>query len=112
MEKISLWDFAAAISAGDLSPIAALTDDDGDGQRFFAPDDLEDIAVLSWGNRFDLETMRLEDLPGIAVTAEAGRRREFDHLSTGQQHSVLLSLLLCTLGVAQHRPESNHLVST
>jgi hypothetical protein len=55
--------------------------------------------------------MRLEDLPGIAVTAEAGHPREFDHLLTAQQHSVLLSLLLYALGVAQHRPESNHLVS-
>jgi predicted ATPase len=44
--------------------------------------------------RFEIETMRLEDLPRVDVT-EGGTRRGFDHLSTGQQHSVLLGLLLC-----------------
>jgi hypothetical protein len=88
------WEFAEAVAKGDLSPIAKIKDTDGDGRPFFTSDDLERIADLSWEERFEIETMRLEDLPRVDVT-EGSLRRGFDHLSTGQQHSVLLSLLLC-----------------
>ncbi|MEX1069578.1 MAG: AAA family ATPase [Chloroflexota bacterium] len=90
------WEFAEHITLGDLTPIATLIDTNGDGQRFFTTDDMEEIASLGLEERFELETMRLEDLPQIDVKdAEHGVARGFDHLSTGQQHSVLLSLLLC-----------------
>ena len=92
--KIKPWEFAAALSSGDASPIEQVRDTGGDGRLFFTSDDFEVIANLSWDERFEIETMRLEDLPRVDVS-EGGVRRDFDHLSTGQQHSVLLSLLLC-----------------
>lgn len=92
--KIRPWEFAGAVANGDLAPIAALKDTDGDKRLFFSSDDLERIRDLSWEERFEIETMRLEDLPNVNVT-EGGTARGFDRLSTGQQHSVLLGLLLC-----------------
>jgi energy-coupling factor transporter ATP-binding protein EcfA2/histidinol phosphatase-like PHP family hydrolase len=91
---IRSWEFAEAVATGDVSPIAQIKDTDGDGRQFFTSDDLDQIASLSWDERFEIETMRLEDFPRVDVT-EGSVRRAFDHLSTGQQHSVLLSLLLC-----------------
>jgi len=91
---IKPWEFAAALSTGDLSAIEEVRDIGGDGRLFFTSDDLEVITNLSWDERFEIETMRLEDYPRVDVS-EDGARRDFDHLSTGQQHSVLLSLLLC-----------------
>jgi energy-coupling factor transporter ATP-binding protein EcfA2/histidinol phosphatase-like PHP family hydrolase len=89
-------DFARHIAAGELDPIRKLTDTKGDRQAFFTTEDLDQIAALSWDERFALETMRLEDLPRIEVAdSEHGLPREFDRLSAGQQRSVLLSLLLC-----------------
>ena len=88
------WEFAEAVAKGNLGPIEKIKDTDGDGRLFFTSDDLERIADLSSEERFEIETMRLEDLPRVDVT-EGTLRRGFDHLSTGQQHSVLLSLLLC-----------------
>lgn len=94
--KIRPWEFAECIAKGDLTPIQTLMDNQGDGQRFFTADDVEEIAGLDWDERFALETMRVEDLARIDVAdSEHGLPREFDHLSTGQQHSVLLGLLLC-----------------
>jgi energy-coupling factor transporter ATP-binding protein EcfA2 len=53
-------------------------------------------AVRSWPQIFELETMRLEDRPRIDVQRRgASEAQGFDHLSAGQQRSVLLSLLLC-----------------
>jgi len=43
-----------------------------------------------------LQTMGLEDRPRIEIQRDGNSdRRSFDHLSAGQQRSVLLSLLLC-----------------
>lgn len=90
------WEFAACVACGDLDPIVNLVDVRGDGRPFFNTDDIAGIATLGWDERFELETMRLEDLPRIDVRdADHGVPREFDHLSAGQQRSVLLSLLLC-----------------
>jgi hypothetical protein len=54
-----------------------------------------------WQTIFELEKMQLEDSVEIQVQ-EAGTsaRRSFDHLSAGQQRSVLLSLVLCSEGRA------------
>jgi hypothetical protein len=94
--RIRPWEFAECITKNDLERIESLTDSAGDGQRFFTTDDMEKIAALSWEDLFELQIMRLEDLPQIDVTdSEHGSARGFDHLSVGQQHSVLLSLLLC-----------------
>jgi energy-coupling factor transporter ATP-binding protein EcfA2 len=90
------WEFASSVRTSDLSRIESLTDAEGDGQPFFTSDDMEKIESLGYEELFELETMRLQDLPRIEVTdADHGAARGFDHLSTGQQHSVLLSLLLC-----------------
>lgn len=91
---IKPWEFAEALAKGDLSTIEALKDTDGDKQIFFSSDDMAVIKDLSLDERFEIETLRLEDLPRVDVT-EGTNRRGFDHLSTGQQHSVLLGLLLC-----------------
>jgi predicted ATPase len=55
-----------------------------------------------WDKIFELQTMVLDDRPRIEVQ-EPGTvdRRSFDHLSAGQQRSVLLSLLLCA---ERHEP--------
>lgn len=92
--KIRPWEFAEAVAKGDLSPIEKINDTDGDQRPYFSSDDLALIKDLTLDERFEIETMRLEDLPRVDVT-EGGTRRGFDHLSTGQQHSVLLGLLLC-----------------
>lgn len=91
---ITPWEFAKCVTEGDLAGIESLEDVDGDHRRFFSSEHIEDIGSLTWDDIFELETMRLEDLPRIYVT-QAGDVREFDNLSAGQQHSVLLSLLLC-----------------
>ncbi len=67
---------------------------DEGGEPFFNKEALRD--VLKWPILFELETMRPEDRPRI-LTQEpgAGQPKAFDHLSAGQQRSVLLSLLLC-----------------
>jgi predicted ATPase len=45
---------------------------------------------------FVLQTMRLEDRPRIEIQEKGNPQpKQFDHLSAGQQRSVLLSLLLC-----------------
>jgi energy-coupling factor transporter ATP-binding protein EcfA2 len=72
--------------------LLALTDDDG--SAFLSEEALtEDIT---WSKIFELDTMRREDLPRIEVQRDGSPdRQSFDHLSAGQQRSVLLSLLLC-----------------
>jgi predicted ATPase len=68
-----------------------------DGERFFvgAPIDRFEV-VFTWPTIFELQTMKLDDRPHIRVREGASQdAREFDHLSTGQQRSVLLSLMLC-----------------
>jgi hypothetical protein len=62
------------------------------GQSFFA----EALRPPQWDELFLLETMRCEDRPRIKVQRRGETEpRELDHLSAGQQRSVLLSLLLC-----------------
>ena len=71
---------------------------DDDGNPFFTQAQLDETLpnVRTWPNIFDLQTMRVEDRPRIEVQEPgATSRRAFDHLSAGQQRSVLLSLLLC-----------------
>jgi hypothetical protein len=71
--------------------LLALTDDDG--TKFF---ETEDALPERLGQAiFELETMELKDGPRIEVHRPGSEeRRPFDHLSVGQQRSVLLSLLL------------------
>lgn len=75
----------------DPQALVALKDDGGDA--FFSDDALRDGRT--WDNLFELQTMKLEDRPRIEVQEPRGERKAFDRLSTGQQRSVLLSLLLC-----------------
>jgi ABC-type lipoprotein export system ATPase subunit/predicted nuclease with TOPRIM domain len=61
---------------------------------FFTADTLQ--RGWQWDQLFELETMRLEDSPRIEIQRKGSSdRQSFDHLSAGQQRSVLLSLLLC-----------------
>ena len=69
-----------------------------DGEAFFDDASVRDNLqrVRTWEKIVELQTMRLEDLPRIEIQEQgATQRRPFDHLSAGQQRSVLLSLLLC-----------------
>ena len=92
-EKISPREFATnRVTANGRAQLLALKD--SDGSAFFGADALE--RGWKWPDIFELETMTLPDRPRIEVQ----RRREsethqFDHLSAGQQRSVLLGLLLC-----------------
>jgi hypothetical protein len=64
------------------------------GAEFFTKEMLE--GVSTWTAAFELDIMRREDRPCIEVQRDGdAQRRSFDHLSTGQQRSVLLGLLLC-----------------
>lgn len=89
--KISPREFASQLLTNELALID-LRDDTG--VAFFSSDSLR--AVRNWDDIFRLERMRLQDRPRIDVReAGAATRKAFDHLSAGQQRSVLLSLLLC-----------------
>lgn len=69
---------------------------DADGNPFFSADQLDANTVGGWAGVFELETMRLPDLPKIEVQRPGDpERHAFNHLSAGQQRSVLLGLLLC-----------------
>jgi hypothetical protein len=70
---------------------------EADGDRFFEGPPIERFAELyNWPIIFELQTMTLEDRPRIRVREpNSPDAHEFDHLSTGQQRSVLLSLMLC-----------------
>lgn len=79
-----------------LSDRAALTKilDPQDGTPFLSEDAIK--SVFAWPSIFELETMECPDRPRIEVQQGGNHeRRQFDHLSAGQQRSVLLSLLLC-----------------
>lgn len=83
---------AQEIWAGDLKALVV------DGQPF-APDPgaVDDAwpGIATWDVRFELETWRLEDLPRLELEERPGApRRPFNHLSAGQQRSILLSLML------------------
>jgi predicted ATPase len=90
---VSPQQFAAALRgrAGALESLradgAAMLDE---GQLSTAKAELRNYPVV-----FELETMRLDDRVHIDVSDPgAVERRPFDHLSAGQQRSVLLSLML------------------
>jgi hypothetical protein len=94
-EKITSSEFAE-LMLDRPNDLLGLNDDDGN--PFFTQALLDETlpSVRTWQNIFDLQTMRLEDRPRIEVQEPgATSRRAFDHLSAGQQRSVLLSLLLC-----------------
>jgi DNA repair exonuclease SbcCD ATPase subunit len=68
-------------------------------EEAFAPDpEVIDGAwdrIFDWETRFILEAWRLEDLPRIELEQVSGAdRKPFDHLSAGQQRSILLSIML------------------
>jgi energy-coupling factor transporter ATP-binding protein EcfA2 len=87
-------DFAdLVISAAGRKKLLALLDNAK--TPFFNEDQLEHHG-LSWSDIFDLQTMRLADRARIEVQRPGeSERHQFDHLSAGQQRSVLLGLLLC-----------------
>lgn len=90
-EKIGPAEFAGSL----LNDRAALLDlRDDNGEPFFTEEMI--ISVRTWPHIFALQTMRPEDRPRIEVQ-EHGRSdpRPFDHLSAGEQRSILLSLILC-----------------
>jgi predicted ATPase len=89
--KVSPREFADSLLNNQIS-LLDLRDDNG--VPFFSADVL--AKARTWENLMTLEAMRLNDRPRIDVQ-EAGNptRKPFDHLSAGQQRSVLLSLLLC-----------------
>jgi hypothetical protein len=65
-----------------------------DGSEPFSSENIE--KARSWSTIFELQTMCLEDRPRIEVQRKGNPEpQSFDHLSAGQQRSVLLSLLLC-----------------
>jgi len=79
-------------SADDL-----LTFKDSDGQPFFTGQMLNDALpnIRTWVKLFELHTMRREDRPRVDVQERGTTEpRPFDHLSAGQQRSVLLSIIL------------------
>jgi ABC-type lipoprotein export system ATPase subunit len=72
--------------------LLALLDDDG--STFLEEEAVNKIAI--WTKIFELDTMCRDDLPRIEVQRDGSPDRQaFNHLSAGQQRSVLLSLLLC-----------------
>jgi len=85
--------FARALREGSAA-IARLT---ADGLVLFDPPQVEQLAgrLRTYPLIWELELMRLEDRVRIEVQEPGSPvRRRFDHLSAGQQRSVLLSLLL------------------
>lgn len=89
--KVSPREFAGSLLKNE---IALLNLRDDSGAPFFSTETL--AHARTWDNVMALERMRLEDRPRIDVQEGGGAaRKQFDHLSAGQQRSVLLSLLLC-----------------
>lgn len=70
---------------------------DTDGSPFFTSDQLErPERAIVWTDVFTLDTMHLLDRARIEVQRKGETQaKPFDHLSAGQQRSVLLGLLLC-----------------
>ena len=67
---------------------------DSDGTSYFSRDQLQ--RSWKWSDIFTLQTMHLPDRARIEVQRRGEvERQQFDHLSAGQQRSVLLGLLLC-----------------
>lgn len=90
-EKISPGEFAEKLLK-DPSWLTALKDESGEP---FLSDEAV-TSVRNWDTIFHLETMRLEDRPRIEVQElGSSEPKAFNHLSAGQQRSVLLGLLLC-----------------
>jgi predicted ATPase len=91
-EMISPARFADLLQS-DPQALAASKEPNGE-----EPFELEKIEALArdWDTIFELQTMRLEDRPRIEVQrGTSPKPHPFDHLSAGQQRSVLLSLMLC-----------------
>lgn len=90
--KITPREFSAELlTATGRERLLDLRDDDG--SVFFSADSL---PKLTWAQRFELQTMRLHDRPRIEVQRRGEQHASaFDHLSAGQQRSVLLGLVLC-----------------
>jgi predicted ATPase len=89
--RISPREFASHLLNNELA-LLDLRDDTG--VAFFSAETL--APVRTWNDIFTLESMRLHDRPRIDVREPGiATRKGFDHLSAGQQRSVLLSLLLC-----------------
>lgn len=90
-EMISPARFAELLQS-DPQALAASKEPSGE-----EPFELEKVeAVRNWDTIFELQTMRLEDRPRIEVQrGTSPKPHPFDHLSAGQQRSVLLSLMLC-----------------
>jgi len=75
----------------------------GTGERCFSDADISEHAegARTWVSIFELEIMLLSDRIRLQLEEPGtGQRRDFDHLSEGQQRSVLLSLMLCAEGRA------------
>jgi ABC-type lipoprotein export system ATPase subunit len=88
--SISPQDFAHCL-INNVPHLVALADDSG---SFFTEEALS--PLYKWPTLFELETMRLEDMPRVQVReAVSAEWKAFSRLSVGQQHSVLLSLMLC-----------------
>lgn len=69
-----------------------------DGRALVEPDNVLEAfhAIGQFETQFELETMLLDDRPVIEVReAGGGEPRAFDRHSTGEQRSILLSLILC-----------------
>jgi hypothetical protein len=89
---VSPADFAKALRSGQ-GALTALQADGGpmlDASQVQTPMGLRKYPII-----FELQIMRREDRVRIEVSEHGSTaRRAFDHLSAGQQRSVLLSLLL------------------
>jgi predicted ATPase len=90
--EVSPQEFADALRGGQPK-LAALR---AEGEVVLNAEQLDAALELrKWAVIFELETMRRDDRVRIEVSEPgATDRRPFDHLSAGQQRSVLLSLLL------------------
>jgi PHP domain len=90
-KQIAPDDFGGKL-ATNRADLLALVDEDG--STFLDEETVNKIA--NWTKVFELDTMRREDRPRIEVQRDGSPDRQaFNHLSAGQQRSVLLSLLLC-----------------
>jgi hypothetical protein len=89
---VSPPDFAKALRSGQ----AALTALQADGGPMLDASQVQTaMGLRKYPIIFELQTMRREDRVRIEVSEHGSTaRRAFDHLSAGQQRSVLLSLLL------------------
>nr|WP_169738869.1 AAA family ATPase [Jiangella gansuensis] len=93
-EAITPQDFAELLlTKGKLGPLLI----EADGDRFFDGNAIDRVeAIFTWATIFQLQYMLLEDRPRIRVRQRnSADAQEFDHLSAGQQRSILLSLMLC-----------------